>query len=288
MGRRDEKDTNVTRRIGLIGDPVAHSISPAIQTAALAARRNDAAYELWQTPLTDLAARVASMRAADVLGANVTVPHKLAVIEHLDEVSETATRAGAVNTIVHRAGRLIGDNTDIAGFATSLRAACPTAEKLPMLVLGAGGASRAVILALAEMGVTEITVANRGEARMAALASDLAGIAFQRLGMDEASLRDTLPAVGVLINATSLGWHPGETPLSLELLAALPEGATVVDLTYRDTDLLAAARARGLQTLDGLPMLVHQGARAFTLWTDVEAPVAEMMAAAEIARDARR
>lgn len=278
-------------RVGLIGDPVAHSISPAIQTAALAASGIDATYELWQTPLAELAARVASLRAPDVLGANVTVPHKLAVMEYLDEVSEAATRAGAVNTIVHRAGRLYGDNTDIAGFATSLRAAIPppqNAKTLPALVLGAGGAARAVILALAEMGVTEITVANRSEARMAALASDLAGIGFRRLGMDEASVREALPGVGVVINATSLGWHPGETPLSLELLAALPEGATVVDLTYRDTDLLAAARARDLRTLDGLPMLVHQGARAFTLWTGVEAPVAEMLTAAAIARDARR
>jgi len=278
----------VTRRIGLIGNPVAHSISPAIQNAALAAKGIDATYELWQTPLAELAERVASLRADDVLGANVTVPHKLAVMEYLDEVSEVATRAGAVNTIVHREGRLFGDNTDIAGFATSLRAACPDAKTLPAFVLGAGGAARAVILALAEIGVPTTTVANRGEARMAALDAELAGIAFQRLGMDEAGLRDALPTVGVLINATSIGWHPGETPLSLDLLAALPEGATVVDLTYRDTDLLAAARARGLRTLDGLPMLVHQGAEAFTLWTSVEAPVAEMLTAAAIARDARR
>ncbi len=277
-----------TRRVGLIGDPVAHSISPAIQNAALAARGIDAAYELWQTELADLPARVASLRHPQVMGANVTVPHKRAVMEHLDSVSETAVRAGAVNTIVHRDGQLSGDNTDIVGFATSLREVCPDAGGRTALVLGAGGAARAVVLALAELGVARIVVANRGQERSAALAADLASIEMGRIGLERSSLERALPDAGIVINSTALGWHPGESPLDLDLLDLLPATALAVDLTYRDTDLLAAARGRGLSTLDGLPMLVYQGAAAFTRWTGIEAPVPEMLAAAQIARDARR
>jgi shikimate dehydrogenase len=277
-----------TRRVGLIGDPVAHSISPAIQNAAFAAQGIDAAYELWQTDLGDLPGRVASLRDPQVLGANVTVPHKRAVIEHLDSVSEAAVRAGAVNTIVHRDGRLSGDNTDIAGFATGVREVCPDAGARAALVLGAGGAARAVVLALAGLGVDRVTVANRNQDRSAALAADLAPIDIDRIGLDRSNLERSLPGASILINSTSLGWHPGESPLEPDLLDLLPETALVVDLTYRDTDLLAAARSRGLGTLDGLPMLVYQGAAAFSLWTAVEAPVAEMLSAARIARDARR
>lgn len=277
-----------TRRVGLIGDPVAHSVSPAIQNAAFAARGIDAAYELWQTGLSDLPARIASLRDPGVMGANVTVPHKRAVMEHLDSVSETAVRAGAVNTIVHRDGKLSGDNTDIVGFATSLRTVCPEVDERAALLLGAGGAARAVVLALADLGVGRITVANRNQERSAALAADLAPIELDLIGLEGSSLERALPDAGILINSTSLGWHPGESPVELDLVGLLPTSALVVDLTYRDTDLLAAARARGLRTLDGLPMLVYQGAAAFTLWTSVDAPIPEMLAAAQIARDARR
>ncbi len=277
-----------TRRVGLIGDPVAHSISPAIQHVAFAARGIDAAYELWHTELADLPARVASLRDPRIMGANVTVPHKQAVMKHLDSVSETAVRAGAVNTIVHGDGKLSGDNTDVVGFASSVREACPDAGERTVLLLGAGGAARAVVLALAELGVSQISVANRNQERAAALAADLAPIALNRIGLDRASLERALPSAGVLINSTALGWHPGESALDLDLLDLLPATAFVVDLTYRDTDLLTAARNRGLTTLDGLPMLVYQGAAAFSLWTGAEAPVPEMLAAAQIARDARR
>lgn len=275
-------------RLGLIGDPVAHSISPAIQGAALAAAGVEATYALWQTPLAELGGRVASLRAADVLGANVTVPHKLAVMEFLDEVSALATRAGAVNTIVHRDGRLSGDNTDVHGFATSVSEACPDAGDRSALILGAGGAARAVVLALEGLGNSRVTVANRSLERAERLAADLAPTRLELILLDEAPLARALPETGLLINATAAGWHAGETPLPLGLLERLPDGALVVDLTYRDTDLLVAARMRGLPTLDGLPMLVHQGARAFELWTGQAAPVAVMMEAARVARDARR
>ena len=273
-------------RLGLIGDPIGHSLSPAMHHAGLAALGIHATYELGPTDAAALPERVAGLRAPDVLGANGTVPHKLAVMPLLDEVTPLARRAGAVNTILHRGNHLVGDNTDVAGFATALLAACPDAANRPVLVLGAGGAARAVVLALEGLGVERITVANRNPERARRLAGDLAPTSVRLVDAEESALRRALNRTDLLVNATSLGWRPGETPLSGELLDNLPHGALVVDLTYRDTDLLSAARARGLRTEDGLAMLVHQGARALELWTGRPAPLAAMLAAAERARAA--
>jgi len=276
-------------RVGVVGDPVAHSLSPAIQQPALDALGVPARYERWHTPAAELPARIAGLRAADILGANVTVPHKLAVMPLLDEVAPGARRAGAVNTVVNvgRAGRLLGENTDVHGFAAALTEVRPDLAGRRALVLGAGGAARAVVLALEGLGVSEIAVANRDPRRAARLAADLAPTPVRLLPTDPAVLAPALAAATLLVNATSLGWHPGETPLPLDLLASLPPDALVADLTYRDTDLLRAARARGLAALDGLPMLVHQGARALELWTGQPAPVDVMLAAAHAARAAQ-
>jgi shikimate dehydrogenase len=205
----------------------------------------------------------------------------------LDDISPLARRAGAVNTVVNRDGHLTGDNTDALGFAASLEEACPDINDRQALILGAGGAARAVVLALESLGVRQITLANRRLDRAEALATDLAPTPLTVIGMDEAALRSALPEAAVLINATSLGWHKGETPVPLEWLQLLPAGAIVADLTYRDTNLLESARARGFATLDGLGMLVYQGVRAFQLWTGREAPVQTMLAAARQARAAR-
>ena len=285
-------------KVGLIGDPVAHSLSPAMQQAALDALGVAARYELWRTPAADLAGRVASLRRDGVLGANVTVPHKLAVMGYLDEVTPLARRAGAVNTIVVRDRRLVGDNTDVYGFGMALSEVWGglggrfdggegTASGVPKggaLVLGAGGAARAVVLALEGTGVAEITVANRDPDRARRLAADLAPTAMRVAPFDVDSLGQELRQAALVVNATAVGWHPGEAPMPLGLLAGLPDGALVVDLTYRETDLLVAARGRGLGTLDGLPMLVYQGARALELWTGRAAPVGVMMEAARRAR----
>jgi shikimate dehydrogenase len=152
------------------------------------------------------------------------------------------------------------------------------------IVLGAGGAARAVVLALEAAGVEEIVVANRDDERARQLAQDLRPALMRPMRLDDDFLSRELPRAGLLVNATSLGWRPGETPIALPNLDLLPAGAVVVDLTYRDTDLLLAAQARGLETTDGLPMLVHQGARAFELWTGFPAPVETMLVAARTAR----
>lgn len=273
-------------QVGVIGDPVAHSLSPAMQQPALDALGIAATYELWPTTTEDLPARIMGLRAPDVLGANVTVPHKRAVMSLLDEVSPRARRAGAVNTIVRRGDRLLGENTDIDGFATALREVCPDPEGRDALILGAGGAARAVVLALESVSVSQIAVANRSGERLDQLVSDLAPTTVARVPYDDTALRRAMEAATLVINATALGWNTGESPLSLDLIDALPVDALVVDLTYRETDLLAAARQRGLATLDGLPMLVYQGARSLELWTGRAAPVDLMLAAAAAARAA--
>lgn len=270
------------RITGLIGDPVEHSLSPVMHNAAFAALGIDATYRLWQTGGESIPARIDSLRHADVLGANVTVPHKQVVVPLLDEVSETARQIGAVNTIVHAHDRLSGDNTDAWGFRRSLQLAHPGIETGTAVVLGAGGASRAVIVALQQMGFQSIHLANRTPGRATSMAEEfgITPVAWEQV------VEEAFPEADLLVNATSLGWHD-ELPVPADALMALPGPALVMDLTYRETPLLRAASSRGLRTLDGLGMLVHQGARAFELWTGQAAPV-DVMQAAVLAEQARR
>lgn len=284
MGNSMALATETTYRLGVIGDPVAHSLSPALHQPALDMLGIPATYERWHTVASEVPARVESLRAPDVLGANVTVPHKLAVMAFVDHVSESARRAGAVNTIINRDGQLYGDNTDIHGFQTALTEAMGERPVRQVIILGAGGAARAAVLALEAMNVGRIVVVNRNQARSELLRADLAPAPVEIAAPDEGWLRDQLPVTDVLINATSLGWKPGETPLDLSWLDHLPGPAVVFDMTYRETELLRAAARRGLQAADGLGMLVHQGARAFTLFTGQPAPEKLMFDAARAAQ----
>lgn len=273
---------------GLIGDPVDHSLSPYMHNAAFRANGIDGRYELWPTPQADLAARLATIRDGGYLGANVTVPHKQAVIGMLDGISDTATRIGAVNTLIPGDGLLTGDNTDAYGFGRSLAAVRDVNEIARAVVVGAGGASRAVLVSLQDAGVAEIRLVNRTRDR----ADDLAK-ALSRPGEAPviAEPWSRLPVLAggtdLIVNATSIGWHGDEMPFDADVLVSLPDTAVVIDLTYRATALLRAATARGLRTSDGLPMLIHQGARSFELWTGETAPV-DVMTAAVLAEQARR
>ena len=273
--------------LGVIGDPVEHSISPAMQQPALDALGISAIYQRWHTPLDELPARIESLRAADVIGANVTVPHKEHVLPLVDEVSELARRAGAVNTIGNREGRLFGDNTDVYGLARSLQLHVDRLNGCQAVVLGAGGAARAAVLSLESAGAGRIVVLNRSLDRAERLRDDLAPAPVEAIGADSPQAAELLRTADLVINATALGWKRGELPLSIDQIELLQADATVVDITYRDTDLLEAARARGLRTLDGLEMLVFQGARSLQIWIGMEPPVDIMMAAALAARAAR-
>lgn len=272
-------------RIGLIGDPVEHSLSPAFQQPALDALGLDIRYELWHTSAAQLPERVADLRAGHALGANVTVPHKEAAFTLMDEVSDVARRAGAVNTIVPRDGSLYGDNTDVYGFIVPLRERGLTFATLDAIIVGAGGAARGVAVALLDAGVRSLTIVNRTPARAEAIVAALADDRLRAGSLDDAG--EACAGAGLIVNATSLGWHAEAAPLDGASFAAAAPGAIGYDLTYRDTPFLRAARDAGLAPLDGLAMLVHQGARSLELWTGREAPVALMWQAALAARAAR-
>lgn len=278
---------NARLRLGVIGDPVGHSISPAMQQPALDALGIAATYERWHTPLAELPERIDSLRRPDVIGANVTVPHKENVFSLVDEVSDLARRAGAVNTISHRGGRLLGDNTDVYGLARSLRAHDDDLSGCQAVILGAGGAARAVVLALESVGAGRISILNRSLDRAERLQTDLAPAPVVAIATGSPAAEAAVRAADVIVNATAVGWTRGELSLEQALIDALPQTSLVLDITYRDTDLLEAARARGLHAVDGLEMLVYQGARSFEIWFDQPAPVDVMMAAALAERAAR-
>lgn len=275
------------RQVRLIGYPIAHSLSPVMHDAAFAALGIPAEYRLLETQPGELAAAIALLREPAYLGANVTIPHKEQVLSLLDEISPLAERTGAVNTIVKRGQTLRGENTDIGGFLWPLRLGDAALDRWRVTILGAGGAVRGVAVALLDSGVPHLTIVNRTVDRARALATALGDPRITALGLDDPWVGGALAGSDLLVNAIPTGWHPGDpTPLEPALLARLPAHALVYDLAYRKTSLLHAAEARGLATLDGLPMLVEQGALAFQFWTGKEAPRRVMWAAAQAKREA--
>ena len=276
------------RRIGLIGQGLKHSLSAAMQQAALDHEGLDARYELWDTGPDEVEQRVASLRREDCLGANVTVPHKQAVIPFLDEMDGIATQAGAVNTIVPQEGRLIGHNTDVVGFAAALREAGYHPARVRAAVLGAGGGARAVALALILGGADLITVSDAVPDRAATLASDLRELASPRTTLtctywDDDAFQRSVRECELLVNCTPVGMRfgpaEGQSPVAADLI---PAGCLAFDLVYNpeETPFLQEARSRGARVVGGLAMLVHQGAASFQLWTGREAPLEVMSEAA--------
>jgi len=273
----------MTRLAGIIGHPVAHTLSPVIQGAAFAQCGLDVRYEAWDTTPEALAGRVVSLRDPKHLGANVTIPHKESVIRLLDELGGQSARVGAVNTIVSQSGRLYGFNTDGTGFVAALKneAQFEVAGKA-VLLLGAGGAGRGIAYALAEARAGSIAIWNRTPERAARLAADVgrAGGAVRAVPGTETAGFDCI------VNCTSMGMDGGgaEAGAACDFSDARP-AALAVDIVYRpeETPFLRAARAAGLATLGGLPMLIYQGALAFELWTGVRAPVEAMFEAARAA-----
>jgi shikimate dehydrogenase len=272
-------------RVGLIGNPVQQSLSPVFQQVAFDSVGIQATYELWLTEDHELHDRIESLRADDAIGANVTVPHKPAACSAVDELSDRARRAGAVNTIINKNGRLVGDNTDIHGFLQPLVERDLQLDEAKVVVLGAGGAARGVVVALLEAGCSRITIANRTLERAEELRNDLdSSIRVVSLGDD---LGPELAEATLLVNSTAMGWSEDDLPISRDQIAMLHSGSIVYDLTYKQTAFLRTAAAAGFETIDGLPMLVHQGAESFRLWTGEDAPVEAMWEAAFAARAER-
>lgn len=267
-------ESTLTAEIILIGDPVAHSRSPAMHNAALAALGIAARYRAVQTAAADLPARIAELRQPQFLGANVTLPHKQAVMPLLDELDPLAARIGAVNTIVRQPdGRLLGANTDAPGLLADLAAAewSPTGQEV--VILGASGAARAAAFALADAGVAGLTIVNRSLMRAvdlaAAAAANQPALRARALALADPAVAEAVAACTLLINATALGWRDDETPLPDPLVGP---HCLVYDMVYRETALLRAAAARGARVRDGRGMLVEQGALAFERWTGRPAP----------------
>lgn len=272
-------------RVGLIGDPVEHSLSPAFQQPAFDALGVGIRYELWPTPVARIPERLAMLRSGEAFGANVTVPHKQAFHDAVDTLSDRARRAGAVNTVIAQDGRLHGENTDIHGFLVPLIERGFPFASTRVIVLGAGGAARGVIVALVEQGAAEVVVVNRTIARAHEVVDAIGDPRVRVAAPDEVALvaRDA----GMIVNATSIGWSDVALPVAPSVFKLLAPGALAYDLTYRTTAFLRAAEAHGVTTLDGLEMLVHQGARSFELWTGCPAPVELMLSHARAARAAR-
>ncbi len=273
---------------GILGHPVGHSLSPIFQNAAFKECGLDVRYELWDTPPEALAGRVVSLRDPKYLGANVTIPHKVAVFPLLDELGGQAARAGAVNTIVNRGGRLYGFNTDGPGFVAALKneSSFDPAGK-SILLVGAGGAARGIAFALAEARAAHISIVNRSPERALKLAADVAVTGAE---VRAAAGEPDLSRYDCIVNCTSLGMRGGPAPGELPCaIGAARPGALAVDIVYTpaQTPFLTAAAAAGLKTLGGLPMLIYQGALAFELWTGVHAPVEVMFEAARKALAAR-
>ena len=277
----------MTKLIGLIGTPLAHSISPLFQQAALDHCRIDARYELWETEREALAERVAGMRHPDCLGANVTVPYKEDVIPLLDELDPLAKRIGAVNTIVNHQGRLCGYNTDLTGFDRALREDGGFDPRGAHVVqLGAGGAGRAATVALVQGGAASITIFDIDPPRAERLVHDLGGLgqtALRHMRPTEDNLAAAMSKCQLLVNCTPIGMRhtaqEHDLPMPPQLI---PGEALVFDIIANplETRLLAEAKKRGARTLGGLPMLVYQGAHSFEMWTAVQPPLDVMFDAA--------
>jgi len=281
------------KRVGLIGHPIAHSLSPAVQNAAFAYHGRGERYELWDTEASGLEARVHDLRGDGFLGANVTVPYKQAAMPYVDRLDPLAGQTGAVNTIVNEDGRLAGHNTDVTGFAQALSAAGFSTKGERVVVLGAGGAARAVGLVLVREGAASVDLCDIDVERARALAEHLRSPANGQTAVrahapSDAAFREAVARCRLLVNCTPAGTRhsdlEGRTPIDAEVIAP---GALVFDLVYNPplTPLMAAAQERGAQVVGGLSMLVYQAAASFKLWTGVEAPVDIMVAAARQALD---
>jgi shikimate dehydrogenase len=266
-----------TRLYGIFGYPIGHSLSPLMHNIAFAHHGLDAVYLPFAVHPAHLEVAVKSVVALHIHGVNVTIPHKQAVMPWLDDLSPEARLIGAVNTIHLRDGRLHGSNTDGIGFLRSLEEAGSEVLGRTVMLLGAGGAARAIAVQLCLSGIRRLYLANRTPTRAEALAAflkqniPLADISVVSMG--EPSLATHLPHTDIVVNATSVGMHPHD-PIILPS-AELGPRHHVCDIVYRPlhTPLLQAAQQQGARTVDGLGMLLHQGAKAFEIWTEHAFPI---------------
>jgi shikimate dehydrogenase len=280
----------MTLRVGVIGHPVGHSISPRFQQAGFDAAGLDVRYSAWDLQPPELESFIDDLRSENVLGANITIPYKEAALRYMDGLHQTARFVGAINTIVNNDGHLQGYNTDVTGFQRSLAEAGFDPSGAHAVLWGAGGAARAVAWALIWRGVAALTIINRTTVRAGRLRHDLAsasaGAKLRSMGTNDDGVSSALKDADLVVQCTSIGLRGSETDGQLPFdPSLLGEQAFVADLIANpiETPLVKAAAESGRRAIGGLPMLVYQGAAAFELWTEREAPVDAMLAEAHAA-----
>ena len=264
---------------GIIGYPVKHSKSPTFQTAAFQKLGINAVYVPFHVKPEDLQKAVDGIRALSIKGVNVTVPHKEEVIKYVNEISEEVKYIGAANTIENIDGYLKAYNTDAYGFIRGLKELLQQVNKqipeLSFLVLGAGGASRAIIYGLVKEGAKKIYLANRTLEKAEKIISDFKQLnRFLEEIIEPVKLHEVenyLDKVDVIVNTTSVGLHPEDKPLFD--YEKIMKKHIIVDIIYKKTPLIKKAEEKGCLWQDGLPMLLYQGAKSFEIWTKKEAPI---------------
>jgi shikimate dehydrogenase len=275
---RDRVTPGETRLCGIIGDPIEHIMSPVMHNAAFEKMKIDYFYVLFRVKREQLAKAIEDMRALNIRGLNVTIPHKVAIIPFLDKLDPLAEKIGAVNTVVNDEGILTGYNTDATGFLQALLERGIEPKGKNIVILGAGGASRAISFILAERGSNLVILNRLLELDWAEeLASKLSKIftkEVEALELNEANLAEVLEKADILINATRVGMTPNidETLVPFNLLKP---SLVVFDIVYNPikTRLLREAEQAGAETISGIDMLVYQGALAFEKWTGLKAPI---------------
>ena len=265
--------------LGVIGDPIAHSFSPDMHNAAIDALGIDYCYVAFHVQPKNVGEAVNGLRGFGILGLNVTIPHKLAVMEHVDQISEEALAVGAVNTIHNEDGNLTGHNTDVYGVTTAIeRVAGMTTFPESCVVLGAGGAARAVTYALGRRDeVKQVTILNRTVDRAESLAVDMEKITGKRIlpaALDGATEKKSFDDAGLVVNTTSLGMFPNTDASPLVSEDAVRPDLVLYDTVFNplETSLMRQFKAKGAPAYGGLDMLVFQGARSFEIWTGIEPP----------------
>jgi shikimate dehydrogenase len=262
-----------TKTYCIIGDPIHHSLSPAMQNAAFATKGLNCTYIAFRVPEGELKESIESLRSINIAGFNVTAPHKIRVMRYLDELEGTAKKAAAVNTVNNIEGVFRGYNTDVYGFIEPLRRRQVDFRGMHVLLLGSGGAARAVVIALAEEenGIAKLVIANRNTQRaneLASLGSGL-GMKCEVVPLDRA--QDSSPTCDLIVNATTLGMNNESSVIDYQ---HIQKGSIVYDTVYRPmvTDLIENAKYAQASVVYGYEMLIEQGAKAFEIWTGLSAP----------------
>ncbi len=269
--------TGSTHVLGVIGDPILHSLSPAMQNAALQALDMDYIYVPFHVSPFHVEEAIAGVKALGIKGINVTIPHKVSVMDYLDQIDSVAELIGAVNTVNNEKGYLMGYNTDGYGFLRSLEEeANRKPEGQNVVILGAGGSARAIGFQLALSKIRSLVIANRTESRAVALAAEIhAKTRCPTVGTGLDRLDAYLSTTDIIINTTSLGMYPQVDTMPPVEIDLLPSCTLVCDIVYNpsETLFLRKAAASGRATLRGLGMLAHQGAAALEIWLQVKAPI---------------